>query len=108
MEKILRRKKSFNGKLSESPATTTSSSSTYNEEEIEWEMRPSGMLVQKRCEKSEVSAPSLRLRIAYGAFRYDISISSQATFGTITGSISFILFSFLEFFRFFLDLAVIF
>ncbi|XP_010245179.1 PREDICTED: BAG family molecular chaperone regulator 3-like [Nelumbo nucifera] len=80
---MMKKKKSFNGKLRESSTTTTTTSSTYKEEEIEWEMRPGGMLVQKRCEKSEVSAPTFRVRIAYGAFRYDISINSQATFGEL-------------------------
>ncbi|KAJ4977371.1 hypothetical protein NE237_002477 [Protea cynaroides] len=74
---------SFNGILSERSTTTTIASSTNKEEEVEWEMRPGGMLVQKRCQKSDSSAPILRLRIAYGAIRYEISISSQSTFGEL-------------------------
>ncbi|XP_043688053.1 BAG family molecular chaperone regulator 2-like [Telopea speciosissima] len=80
---MMRKKRmSFNGRLSES-TTTPTTSSTYKEEEIEWEMRPGGMLVQKRCEKSKSSAPILRLRIAYGALRYEMSINSQSTFGEL-------------------------
>ncbi|KAF8413527.1 hypothetical protein HHK36_001518 [Tetracentron sinense] len=84
-EEMMRKRWKYNGRLRESsPASTRSTtSSTSKDEEIEWEMRPGGMLVQKRCEKSHVSAPSLRLRIAYGAFRYQIFISSQATFGEL-------------------------
>ncbi|XP_004294033.1 PREDICTED: BAG family molecular chaperone regulator 3-like [Fragaria vesca subsp. vesca] len=60
-------------------------SSTTKDEEVEWEMRPGGMLVQKRVDKSSdvVPAPNLRLRIAFGALRYEISASSQSTFGEL-------------------------
>lgn len=64
--------------------STTMPSSTSKDEEVEWEMRPGGMLVQKRGDKSfdVVPAPNLRLRIAFGALRYEISASAQSTFGT--------------------------
>lgn len=53
-----------------------------NEEEVEWEMRPGGMLVQKRSDNSQLIAPpNLRIRVAYGAARYQISANSQSTFG---------------------------
>ncbi|XP_050370504.1 BAG family molecular chaperone regulator 2-like [Argentina anserina] len=60
-------------------------SSTAKDEEVEWEMRPGGMLVQKRVDKSSdiAPAPNLRLRIAFGALRYEISASSQSTFGEL-------------------------
>ncbi|XP_042507444.1 BAG family molecular chaperone regulator 2-like [Macadamia integrifolia] len=89
---MMRKKKkmSFNGGLSsessKTSTTPTTSSSTYKEEEVEWEMRPGGMLVQKRCENEKSkssSAPILRLRISYGALRYEISINSQSTFGEL-------------------------
>lgn len=66
----------------------SSSSTEREEEETEWEMRPGGMLVQKRSAKQDATTPNLRLRIAYGALRYEISVSSMATFGKISsGSI---------------------
>ncbi|TKY71940.1 BAG family molecular chaperone regulator 2 [Spatholobus suberectus] len=66
---------------------SSSSSSTARDEETEWEMRPGGMLVQKRTAKMDAVTRSLRLRIAYGALRYEICVSSMATFGkTISGS----------------------
>lgn len=37
--------------------------------------------MQKRGEKSDAPAPNLRLRIAFGALRYEISASAQSTFG---------------------------
>ncbi|XP_027338449.1 BAG family molecular chaperone regulator 2-like [Abrus precatorius] len=62
---------------------SSSSSSTVREEETEWEMRPGGMLVQKRTVKTDAPTPNLRLRIAYGALRYEICVSSMATFGEV-------------------------
>lgn len=56
------------------------------EEEVKWEMRPGGMLVQKRSENSEVSSgivpPNLiKVRVAHGVLRYEISVNPQTTFG---------------------------
>ena len=71
--------------MSDGSATTTSS--TSKDEEIDWEMRPGGMLVQKRTDKSDSSAPNVRIRVAYGALRYEIFVNSQATFGMIDRSV---------------------
>ena len=83
---MMKRKSNVYGRMSESSKNTTSSSSTSIEEEIECEMRPGGMLVQKRTQNTDVSAPDIRLRVAYGAVRYEISVNSQATFGNIAES----------------------
>ncbi|XP_022762204.1 BAG family molecular chaperone regulator 3-like [Durio zibethinus] len=82
---MMKRKVNVYGKVSESSNKTqsSSSSSTSIEEEIEWEMRPGGMLVQKRTQNTDVSAPDIRLRVAYGTVRYEISVNSQATFGEV-------------------------
>lgn len=80
---MIKRKSNARGKMHES-STTTSSTST--EDEIDCELRPGGMLVQKRSEKTDVPAPYLRLRIAFGALRYEISVNSRATFGKTVGS----------------------
>lgn len=70
------------------------SDSSGKEEEIEWEMRPGGMLVQKRCTNSDgapaaaVPVPNLTVRVTYGAFRYEISINSQTTFGELKKQLS--------------------
>ncbi|XP_022958564.1 BAG family molecular chaperone regulator 3-like [Cucurbita moschata] len=52
---------------------------------MDWEMRPGGMLVQKRtdAEKNSVSAPIVRVRVKYGSVYHEISISSQASFGEL-------------------------
>ncbi|KAK6154841.1 hypothetical protein DH2020_009089 [Rehmannia glutinosa] len=79
---MMKRRLNFNRLRSEGAETTTSSSP--KEEEVDWEMRPSGMLVQKRSENSGVVAtPNLRIRVAYGALRYQISANSQSTFGEL-------------------------
>ncbi|XP_011014081.1 PREDICTED: BAG family molecular chaperone regulator 1-like [Populus euphratica] len=73
-------------KMSSSSTTTAMSTSCRDhEDEIEWEMRPGGMLVQKRNEKDDGVPPPLnvRLRVLYGVLRYEISVNSQATFGEV-------------------------
>lgn len=47
-----------------------------------WEMRPGGLLVQQRAPvPGRPPPPQVRVRISYGAARYDVSVSSVATFG---------------------------
>ncbi|KAF9666477.1 hypothetical protein SADUNF_Sadunf16G0233300 [Salix dunnii] len=68
-----------------SSSSTTSTSRGDHEDETEWEMRPGGMVVQKRNEKDGVPALlNVRLRVLYGVLRYQISVNSQATFGKVT------------------------
>lgn len=51
-------------------------------EEVEWEMRPGGMLVQKRTDADAgPPAPTIRVRVKYGAAHHEIYLSSQSTFG---------------------------
>ncbi|CAL9015943.1 unnamed protein product [Prunus brigantina] len=78
---MLKRRSNSYGRARDS--SNTAPSSTSRDEEVAWEMRPGGMLVQKRGEKSDVPAPNLRLRIAFGAMRYEISAASQSTFGEL-------------------------
>ncbi|XP_057547400.1 BAG family molecular chaperone regulator 1-like isoform X2 [Amaranthus tricolor] len=50
-----------------------------------WEMRPCGMLVQKRVddEQNTKPPPTIRVRIKYASIYHDIYINSQATFGVL-------------------------
>ncbi|XP_022879069.1 BAG family molecular chaperone regulator 2-like [Olea europaea var. sylvestris] len=50
-----------------------------------WELRPGGMLVQKRTDADENQAPppTIRVRVKYGSIYHQIHISSQATFGEL-------------------------
>ncbi|KAI4295026.1 hypothetical protein MLD38_040702 [Melastoma candidum] len=55
----------------------------------EWEMRPGGMLVQKRNPDSDRQAaiipppPPIRVRVKHGSIYHEIIINSQATFGEL-------------------------
>ncbi|KAK4349431.1 hypothetical protein RND71_032186 [Anisodus tanguticus] len=71
----------FNGKKNE---TTSTTATAFKEEVIEWEMRPGGMLVQRRSDNSDVTiTQNLRVRVAYGSSRYEISVNPHATFGEL-------------------------
>ncbi|XP_060207149.1 BAG family molecular chaperone regulator 3-like [Lycium barbarum] len=51
-----------------------------------WEMRPGGMLVQKRnsdSNQSSVTVPTIRLKVKYGSSYHEVKMSSQATFGEL-------------------------
>ncbi|KAH7653664.1 BCL2-associated athanogene-like proteins and related BAG family chaperone regulators protein [Dioscorea alata] len=51
-------------------------------DEARWEMRPGGMLVQKR-EGPSPPAPTIRVRVKHGGASHEIYLSSQATFGEL-------------------------
>ncbi|GJZ47877.1 BAG family molecular chaperone regulator 1-like protein [Tanacetum coccineum] len=59
--------------------------------ENEWEVRPGGMLVQKRDPNDEVTRvppPTIRVRVKYNSIYHEINISSQATFGELKKMLS--------------------
>lgn len=58
--------------------------------EKEWELRPGGMLVQKRIDGEETRAPppTIRIRVKYGSIYHEIRISCQATFGELKKMLS--------------------
>uniref|UniRef100_A0A5B6ZLW7 BAG family molecular chaperone regulator 1 n=1 Tax=Davidia involucrata TaxID=16924 RepID=A0A5B6ZLW7_DAVIN len=60
--------------------------------EGEWELRPGGMLVQKRNPDSDQNRvpppPTIRVRVKHGSAYHEISISSQATFGELKKMLS--------------------
>ncbi|KAH6776707.1 hypothetical protein C2S52_014268 [Perilla frutescens var. hirtella] len=83
---MMKRKLNFSGRRSEAPAAeTTTSSSAPTSGAVEWEVRPGGMLVQKRGESNcrDFATPNLRIRVVYGAALYQISANSQSTFGEL-------------------------
>ncbi|KAL5811137.1 hypothetical protein ACOSQ4_027705 [Xanthoceras sorbifolium] len=52
----------------------------------EWELRPGGMLVQKRnpdSDRASAPPPTIRVRVKYGSIYHEMNISSQATFGEL-------------------------
>lgn len=50
-----------------------------------WEMRPCGMLVQKRVDEEQNTKPlpTIRVRVKYASIYHEIHINSQATFGEL-------------------------
>eukprot|EP00262_Sarcandra_glabra_P015330 TRINITY_DN4702_c0_g1_i1.p1 TRINITY_DN4702_c0_g1~~TRINITY_DN4702_c0_g1_i1.p1 ORF type:complete len:270 (-),score=29.24 TRINITY_DN4702_c0_g1_i1:46-855(-) len=55
-------------------------------EVVDWEVRPGGMLVQKRNPDSEqvsLPSPTIKVRVKYGSTLHEIHVSSQATFGEL-------------------------
>ncbi|GMJ10877.1 BCL-2-associated athanogene 3 [Hibiscus trionum] len=52
----------------------------------EWELRPGGMLVQKRnldSDRISIPPPTIRVRVKYDSISHEIHINSQATFGEL-------------------------
>lgn len=47
----------------------------------EMELRPGGMVVQKRTDHSSSVPRGIRVRVKYGSVHHEISINSQSTFG---------------------------
>ncbi|KAI8540339.1 hypothetical protein RHMOL_Rhmol09G0255400 [Rhododendron molle] len=58
--------------------------------EGEWELRPGGMLVQKRTDSDQnrVPPPTIRVRVKYGSNYHEVNISSQSTFGELKKMLS--------------------
>ncbi|KAL5720973.1 hypothetical protein ACHQM5_013588 [Ranunculus cassubicifolius] len=52
-------------------------------EEIDWELRPGGMLVQKRLDQVGASGPLIKIKVSHGSYQYEISLPSQSTFGSL-------------------------
>lgn len=55
--------------------------------EDEWEVRPGGMLVQKRSPDSDAPAapvPTIRIKVKFNGVYHEIYINSQASFGNAT------------------------
>lgn len=59
------------------------------EVEEKWEVRPGGMLVQKRdpdsCLGSPVRVPTIRVKVKHAGVYHEVYISSQASFGEKIG-----------------------
>ncbi|XP_022730802.1 BAG family molecular chaperone regulator 4-like isoform X2 [Durio zibethinus] len=51
--------------------------------EIEWELRPGGMLVQKRNVGDASSGPMIKIKVSHGSYHHDITVAAQSTFGDL-------------------------
>jgi len=87
MIKLRYSKKLFRRSSSKSSTASSSSSSSSSDGgdagtgrgEIEWEVRPGGMLVQKRDRRGDVEV--ITVRVATGFSWHDVSIGATCTFG---------------------------
>ncbi|KAL2621934.1 hypothetical protein R1flu_002139 [Riccia fluitans] len=61
------------------------SGSAGQEQAIDWELRPGGMLVQKRDPDGAAAqnGPMIKVKVSHEHFSHDISIPAQATFGDL-------------------------
>jgi hypothetical protein len=49
--------------------------------EIGWELRPGGMLVQKRDIGDASSGTMIKIKVSHGSYHHDITVPAQSTFG---------------------------
>lgn len=66
-------------------------------EDIDWELRPGGMIVQKRRNGSGLNPNSecfITINVSHGSNRHQITIDSHSTFGTISNWEHFLFFLF--------------
>ncbi|KAH9309416.1 hypothetical protein KI387_037327 [Taxus chinensis] len=50
---------------------------------IEWELRPGGMLVQRRDDGATPAGPMIKVKVSHGSYQHEVSIPAQATFGDL-------------------------
>ncbi|KAF0924325.1 hypothetical protein E2562_010020 [Oryza meyeriana var. granulata] len=66
------------------PAAAAAAAGKEAVKEDEWEVRPGGMLVQKRSPDSDAPAapvPTIRVKVKFNGVYHEIYINSQASFG---------------------------
>ncbi|OAY24183.1 BAG family molecular chaperone regulator 4 [Manihot esculenta] len=57
--------------------------SGFDNRQIDWELRPGGMLVQKRDTEGDPSGPMIKIKISHGSYHYEITVPAQSTFGDL-------------------------
>ncbi|CAK9150415.1 unnamed protein product [Ilex paraguariensis] len=64
--------------------------STNENDGIEWEMRPGGMLVQKRDDGYDHGGGghSIKIKVSHGSNQHDLTVPFQSTFGDLKRAIS--------------------
>ncbi|XP_049344236.1 BAG family molecular chaperone regulator 4-like [Solanum verrucosum] len=65
-------------------------SSTSSSDEAVWEIRPSGMLVQKR-ENDAASNPTIIIKVSYASQEFDLPVPPEFTFGEVKSILSSII-----------------
>ncbi|KAF8008600.1 hypothetical protein BT93_K2307 [Corymbia citriodora subsp. variegata] len=84
---MMRTKAKTTGLTTMNGSSAGGNASRVGESAEEWEVRPGGMLVQKRNAGSDHSLapppPTIRVRVKHGSTYHEISINSQASFGDL-------------------------
>ncbi|XP_021638981.1 BAG family molecular chaperone regulator 4 isoform X2 [Hevea brasiliensis] len=62
-------------------ASKGAESGGFDNRQIDWELRPGGMLVQKREVEGDPSGPMIKIKISHGSYHYEITVPAQSTFG---------------------------
>ena len=47
----------------------------------DWELRPGGMLVQKRQPVESSSSPMIKTKVSHGSYHHEVTVPAQSTFG---------------------------
>ncbi|GAV66581.1 ubiquitin domain-containing protein/BAG domain-containing protein [Cephalotus follicularis] len=58
-------------------------SNVLNRDVIGWELRPGGMLVQKRDIRDASSRPTINIKVSHGSYHHDVPVHAQSTFGDL-------------------------
>ncbi|KAB5520589.1 hypothetical protein DKX38_024908 [Salix brachista] len=65
-------------------ASKSTETREFNYREIDWELRPGGMLVQKMGGVGDGSSrPMIKIKVSHGLCHYDIAVPAQSTFGDL-------------------------
>ena len=88
-KKLFRRSSSKGSTTSSSGGSSDGDAGSVRGGEIEWEVRPGGMLVQKRDGRADVEV--ITVRVATGFSWHDVSIVATCTFGEYSCSASLLL-----------------
>ncbi|KAG0460333.1 hypothetical protein HPP92_023461 [Vanilla planifolia] len=56
---------------------------TGSSEEVDWELRPGGMLVQKREDGNGDDGPMIKVKVSHDSYLHDVTVPVQSTFGEL-------------------------
>ncbi|KAH0462864.1 hypothetical protein IEQ34_010439 [Dendrobium chrysotoxum] len=54
-----------------------------NCEAADWELRPGGMLVQKREDEFDSAVPLIKIKVYHDSYQHDVTVPAQSTFGEL-------------------------
>ncbi|XP_020537492.1 BAG family molecular chaperone regulator 4 isoform X2 [Jatropha curcas] len=60
-----------------------SENSSFSFRKIDWEVRPGGMLVQKREVGDDPFGPMIKIKVSHYSYHYEITVPAQSTFGDL-------------------------